>query len=172
MKNLLKLSIILGVITFISQKADENISNRFAYNHSVTAEYLNLRVDSTLTSDVLTTLPKGTRVDVLSRTDNWTLVSIKNQSPTIGFVSTKYIQYSEIKPSDIATALYLLIHLVSFIHYCVSNRRLRLIKLIDPLLIFRFPILGIKHRIKRIKSHLIRRENTYVAETWTVENNQ
>ena len=53
---------------------------------------LNLRKEPSTTSDVLTSLPNGTKVEIIEELDDWFKVSYKGHT---GYVSSKYVKVVE-----------------------------------------------------------------------------
>ena len=172
MRTLIKISIILSLVSYLGTTVDQQIATRYEYSTIVNADALNLRYDPGLNSDIIMTLDKDTEVTVLKESDSWSFIKLNDDPLVQGFVKKKYLEVGSIKPSYITTILYLIIHLVSVLHFVIVNRaqnnvvKLFFNRITSPIMIFYFLKLLLIRIWKSVKIYLEKKKYNHLAETW------
>ena len=119
MKILFKTILLLAIFQIIANKIEQLFPWELNY-HSWTITDLNFRKSPEIDNNILSIVPKGSQIEIISYDSKWTQAKYQNN---IGYLATRFIRTKQIKSSDIALSILIILQTTASLVLAFTSKR-------------------------------------------------
>ena len=118
MKILFKTILLLAIFQIIANKIEQLLPWELNY-HSWTITDLNFRESPEIDNNILSIVPKGSQIEIISYDSKWTQAKYHNQ---IGYLATRFIRTKQIKSSEIALSILIILQTIASLVLAITSK--------------------------------------------------